>query len=78
MADVKRYRVGVKSGGDGTAYYGAAIEFASGDYVLHSEHEAAIQAAVEDEREACAALVEDLWDNDRIARAIRARGAAHD
>lgn len=56
---MKRYRVGVKHAGDGTSFVGAAIEFERGEYVLHSDHEAALAEAVAKEREACLAIILD-------------------
>jgi hypothetical protein len=66
----------------------AAVECKEGTFVRYSDHEAALAAAVAAEREACAELCEtDYYTENgwgitgadlRCAKAIRARGAAHD
>ena len=53
-------------------------EWPDGEYVLHSDHEAALAAAVAKEREECAALCDRFAQREmhpaECAAAIRARG----
>ena len=52
----------------------ALKETADGDYVLYSDHEAALAAAVAKEREACLLAVQGQQDVADCVAAIRARG----
>jgi len=65
MAEIKRY------------ICGSFIANPSGSFVTHSDHIAALKAAVEKEREACAKLCDSLYqdsaDSADCAYAIRAR-----
>lgn len=70
MADIKRYEGNIDH----------LFEHEQGDWVKHSDHEAAIKAAVAAEREACVKIAFERRGAVayEIGVAIRARGAAHE
>jgi hypothetical protein len=68
---MKRYTVNF-----GPQHYGVFVD-EHGEYVRHSDHQAALAEAVAKEQEACAKIAED-GKNEYIALYIRARGATHD
>ena len=72
---MKRYKqVSIESNSTGE-FYSAMREDAEGEYILHSEHEAALKEVVAKEREACAVVADRrvLQTHFEIAAAIRAR-----
>ena len=71
MAEMKRYDI-----------CAVIDENRNGEYVLYSDHLAALKAAVEKEREACASIALRMFHaaatGEEIADAIEARGTDHD